>query len=288
MTADKPLNLYQRIASLATKVGDIQATSQNQYQKQALGRGDIEKAIRQPLAEAGIVVIPSQAKFRTHYASLASEATKDLAPESAVSPGLHCLDKNNWQVTIAFRLVNVDEPTDYLDIWWSDTGSNPAAAISFTVKSFYKALLHLDDTDDEGDRDSARPASQPRRERPAQQPHTRKPQEATASPPPAATSSPPAQEQPAAKPAASTYVPKAANPISDIMIAMGEIAKKRAAAGLEMATLKLVKQDCLTSLGLPDPISELPEADLDKVREWIAIKLTDLTLYEQDELSDAA
>lgn len=118
-------NLYQKIAQVSKAVGQVEATSKNQYGKEAIGIGDAENAVRDALADAGIVTIWSN-------------------PEIAdIGQG------KLWQATLHVVVVNADNPAERVEADWLDVGGNAAAACSFARKGFYKALLHMAVNEDE-------------------------------------------------------------------------------------------------------------------------------------------
>jgi hypothetical protein len=94
---------------------------------------DVERGVREIFGEVGLVV-------HWRYSQPAHQVTiRDVRGNE------HML----WQADLEGELVNVDDPSDRIPLAWSNTGSNPSGATSFTVKDLYSKLLHIaEDTEE--------------------------------------------------------------------------------------------------------------------------------------------
>jgi hypothetical protein len=129
-TAPK-LNVHQRIAAVSAAVGEITKGSKTQQGKAAMGIQDVEEALGAVMAEHGLV---------TEWSYI------DVCIRDEWRRG----NESVFQARLKIEVVNADNPGDRISAEWTDVGSNPMAATSFTRKGYYKSLFHLAEKDDEG------------------------------------------------------------------------------------------------------------------------------------------
>jgi hypothetical protein len=119
------VTLQQKLVAVAKQVGKIKFEGKNQYGKAALSIYDVENAIREPLAEAGIL---------TRWSSTEAydlEGTK------------------GWRVVLSVTISDADGGESFVDTV-TDTGSTISGAVSFAKKQYYRGLFHLADEEEDG------------------------------------------------------------------------------------------------------------------------------------------
>jgi len=123
-------NVYQRLAVVQEAVS-VKVTGANERGTKAISIKDTERALRDLLASHGVIT-------RWHRINLESY-------EQKTSKGTMSM----WRLHCRVSVINADDPEDKFEDEWEDVGTNPSAAASFTRKSYYKALLHIADADDD-------------------------------------------------------------------------------------------------------------------------------------------
>ena len=125
MDAVKTRTLHERVLAIATEVGKIHATGENQQKKAAVSVYDVENAIRELFAKEGIL---------TRWSFVSMERYKE-----PIKAGIMTM----FSLTLRVKFVNALDPSDQFEDEWTDVGNSPAGAASFVRKGYYKALFHL-------------------------------------------------------------------------------------------------------------------------------------------------
>jgi hypothetical protein len=119
--------LGERLSWITGQVDPIVASGMDQFKNVAMSIEDIENAIRPLLAEAGVV---------TRWSLVSDEHFKDG-------------NQTLWKTLLHVTVFRDDDAKDCIEADWSDIGTSPTAAHSFTVKGYYRRLFHLGASEDE-------------------------------------------------------------------------------------------------------------------------------------------
>lgn len=128
MSKEKPLNIYQRINAVMKTVDYIEKCERKvNGQYRFVSHDQVTGILHKPLAENGIVMVPSVESYK--------------------------IDGNRTEVTVSVKFVNIDEPSDFIEVkhigYGIDNGDKgPGKAISYATKYAMLKIFCLETGDD--------------------------------------------------------------------------------------------------------------------------------------------
>lgn len=121
-------NLYQKLAAIGQEVGAIRVTGKTQHGQPAMSIQDVEEALGGLFVKHGIV----------------SGYSWNAPPSLMADP-----KQTLWLADLTIWIRNADNLEEHREDRTCDVGSSPSAAVSFSLKRYFRALFHLADEDDE-------------------------------------------------------------------------------------------------------------------------------------------
>lgn len=134
--------LHQRLATIAGKVGAIKATGKTPQGVKALSIANVEDALRPLFIEHRVLT-----GFRWNDKPMPLERVSIKVNEKTGE--IRESKYYEWLADLTVWMVNADDGTDRIEDRICDIGSSPSAAVSFSLKRYFRALFHLADEDDE-------------------------------------------------------------------------------------------------------------------------------------------
>lgn len=135
-------SLHQRLAEIAGKVGAIKATGKTPQGVKALSIANVEDALRPLFIEHRVLT-----GFRWNDKPMPLERVSIKVNEKTGE--VRESKYYEWLADLTVWMVNADDGTDRIEDRICDIGSSPSAAVSFSLKRYFRALFHLADEEDE-------------------------------------------------------------------------------------------------------------------------------------------